>query len=388
MTSLRHSGSAAATVVIAVIASLIVGLLGGVGGAYVYLRMVSPPDAGGAAPPEVRPQPRPSVRVLTEQDAIVKAVAAVDPAVVKIVATTVVEPSNPFERFFGGTRVQRGMGSGVIFDYEGRKLVLTNTHVVGDAEEIVVKLKTGAELKGGLLGADRSSDVAVVALEGDAAGLPSAELGSSDGLNIGEWVVAIGHPYEFEHTVTVGVVSALGPRPVASGRAGKITRNVIQTDAAINQGNSGGPLINLAGQVVGINSMIFSPTGATVGIGFAIPISDAFEVVRFLIHGGPWIGIEQAITNSQGLSRYLRLTADRGVVVLRVARDGPAARSGLKQADVILSVDGRQIDNLDELRSAIFRRRIGDTIILGIQRGANRMQLSVKAGRIPQGYYR
>ena len=385
---MRHSSSGVVTVVVAMIAALIAGLLGGLGGAYVYLRTVERADAGGDAGPHVRPQPRPSVRVLTEQDAIVKAVAAVDPAVVKIVATTVVEPSSPFERFFGGSRVQRGMGSGFVFDYEGRKLVLTNTHVVGDAEEIVVKLKSGAELKGSLLGADRSSDVAVVVLEGDAAGLPNAELGSSDALNIGEWVVAIGHPYEFEHTVTVGVVSALGPRPIGSGRAGTITRNVIQTDAAINQGNSGGPLINLAGQVVGINSMIFSPTGATVGIGFAIPINDAFEVVRFLIHGGPWVGIEQAITNSQGLSRYLGLAADRGVVVLQVTRDGPAAKAGLRQGDVILSADGRQIGNLDELRSAIFRRKIGDTIILAIQRGENKLQLSVKAGRIPEEYYR
>jgi len=378
----RGCGSAA----FVVIAALVLGLVGGVLGAKLYVRAVSPTDAdNGGTPPAVPPR---TVQISTEQDAIVKAVAAVDPAVVKIVATSVVEPRSPFEYFFGGARVERGMGSGFLFDYEGRNLILTNTHVVGDAQEIRVSLKTGQQFKGKLLGADATSDVAVLALEGETEDLPTAQLGNSDALSIGEWVVAIGHPYEFEHTVTIGVVSAQGYRAIPAGRGAQVTRNVIQTDAAINQGNSGGPLIDLAGQVVGINSMIFSTTGATVGISFAVPINDAKEVVHFLIHGGPWVGIAKVLPNSEGLARYLGLRVSTGVVMLEVVPNSPAARAGLERGDVVLSVDGQPVDNVDQLRQAIFRHETDDIIKIEVQRGDARQELSVKAGKVPREYYR
>lgn len=379
-----RSESNTGLIVTVVILALIVGAAGGVGGAYLLMQNQAPPDDGGVVVPPDNGGP-PEVRVITDQDAIVEAVERADPAVVKIVATTVAEPSNPFEYFFGGgPRVQQGLGSGFLFDYEGRKLVLTNAHVVGEAQEITVQTREGEQFQGTRLGADAASDVAVVELEGATDSLPTATLGDSDELAIGEWVVAIGHPYAFDHTVTVGVVSAQGRRQPGPQMP---ARNMIQTDAAINQGNSGGPLINLAGDVIGINSMIFSPTGSTVGIGFAIPINDVKQIVHFLMERGPWVGV---ITrpNSEGLANYLGLQTDRGVVILDVEPGSPAAEAGLQQGDVILSIDGTEITNAESLRAAIFERSIGDTLAFTIQRGADQMQVEVTAGRIPEGYFR
>ncbi|MGC9316564.1 MAG: S1C family serine protease [Armatimonadota bacterium] len=377
----------AGTVAAAVVLSLIVGVAGGVGGAWYYLQSHQPGEVPQA--PE-RPggqfAQRPAVRVVTEEDAIVNAVGKADPAVVKIVATTVEEPSNAFEFFFGGgqPRVRQGIGSGFLFDYNGRTLVLTNSHVVGGAERIEVQTREGHKLPGKVLGADPSSDVAILELETGHPQLPTAVLGDSDELEIGEWVVAIGHPFAFDHTVTVGVVSAKGERSL--GPQGP-SRNMIQTDAAINQGNSGGPLVNLAGEVIGINSMIYSPTGTSLGIGFAVPINDVKEIVQFLIKRGPWIGIETK-PNSSGLARYLGLATDQGVLVLGVAPDGPAAAAGIQQGDVILRVDGQEIKNGEELREAIFKHDIGETVTMLVQRGDRQMQLSVTTGTIPENYFR
>lgn len=367
--------------VAAALLALVIGAAAGIGGAYYYLSMNAPSGDTGPFQPPTR------VSVVTDEDAIVEAVGEADPAVVKIVATTVAEPSNPFEFFFGGPRVQQGVGSGFAVEYQGRKIVLTNAHVVGEAQEIRVQTREGQEHVGKVLGLDRTSDVAVLEVEGDIKGLPTVTVGNSDHLRIGEWVVAIGHPFAFDHTVTVGVVSAQGQRPLG-GTPDSPVRNVIQTDAAINQGNSGGPLVNLAGEVVGINSMIFSPTGTSLGIGFAIPINDAMQIVHFLMARGPWIGIEQAMPNSAGLARYLGLQTDAGVVILSTFPNGPAASAGLREGDVILSIDGKQVTNGDELRAAVFAVEIGSTLNFEIQRGAERRQVQVKAGTIPEGYYR
>ncbi|MGD9496889.1 MAG: S1C family serine protease [Armatimonadota bacterium] len=379
---MMRQGSGCGVIAAAAALSLIMGAVAGIGGAWYWLHSHAP-VAGGVAPPPARTQ----VRVMTDEDAIVNAVAQTDPSVVKIVATTVAQPSNPFEFFFGGPRVQQGLGSGFIFDYNGRKLVLTNAHVVGDAEEIMVQTRDGREFRGEPLGADRLSDVAVLQIAGEAGDLPAAPLGNSDDLKIGEWVVAIGHPFAFDHTVTVGVVSALGQRQLGPAEQNAPVRRVIQTDAAINQGNSGGPLVNLAGAVVGINSMIFSPTGTSLGIGFAIPINDVKQIVHFLIERGPWIGVDHVLPNSAGLARYLGLQAERGVVVMAVAPRSPAEQAGLRQGDVILSVDGQEIANAEELRNAVFRHQIGDAIALHVQRGAQEMNIQVTAGTIPEGYY-
>lgn len=377
---MRSSGGCGVLVAAALLA-LVIGAAAGIGGAYYYLAAKAPTNDSGVVQPPTR------VSVVTDQDAIVNAVAAADPAVVKIVATTVREPTNPFEFFFGGPRVQQGLGSGFAIEYKGRKVVLTNAHVVGDAQEIRVQTRDGHEHVGKVLGMDRVSDVAVLELEGDLSSLPTIRIGNSDHLRIGEWVVAIGHPFAFDHTVTVGVVSAQGQRALG-GTPDSPMRNVIQTDAAINQGNSGGPLVNLAGEVVGINSMIFSPTGTSLGIGFAIPMNDVLQIVHFLMERGPWVGIERAMPNSAGLASYLGLQTDRGVVVLSILPNSPAARAGLREGDVILSIDGKPIENTDELRLAIFAREIGDVFVFEVQRGAERLQLRVKAETVPEGYYR
>ena len=386
---MERRGFGGGAIALAVILALVFGLVGGGAGAYLYLNAHPPVTDGGAI---ISPPPDGGttiVRVATDEDAIVQAVAKVDPAVVKIVATSVVEPSDPFEFFFGGgSRLQQGVGSGFLFEHEGRKLVLTNTHVVGDAQEISVQLLSGDKLVGKLLAADRSSDVAIVELAGDVSDLPEATLGDSDELALGEWVVAIGHPYAFfDHTVTVGVVSAQGPRQVGGAQGGGVVRNVIQTDAAINQGNSGGPLVDLAGNVVGINSMIYSPTGASVGIGFAIPINDAKQIMQFLLHGGPWVGIQRILPNSEGLANYLRLLTADGVVVVSMWGDSPAAEAGMKQGDVILTVNEDAVSGPEDLRRAIFSHEIGDTITFGVQRGSERIELPVVAGRVPRGQY-
>jgi serine protease Do len=378
-----RSGSNAGLIVTVVIVSLIVGAVGGVGGAYLF----APDEPTDDGPVAVTPtdEPEQDVRVVTDQEAIVEAVDQADPAVVKIVATTTAQPADPFEYFFGGEpRVQQGIGSGFVFEYDGRKLVLTNSHVVGEAQQITVQTREGEEFTGQILGVDPTSDVAVLELEGDINEIPTLTLGDSDELSIGEWVVAIGHPFAFDHTVTVGVVSAQGQRSPGPQMP---ARNMIQTDAAINQGNSGGPLVNLAGDVIGINSMIFSPTGATVGIGFAIPINDVKQIVHFLMERGPWVGV-QTQPNSEGLARYLGLHTDQGVVILGVEPDSPAVEAGLQQGDVILSIGDTEIEGGEELRAAIFAYEIGDTMTFTIQRGPDQMELEVTAGRIPEGYFR
>ena len=375
--------SNAGLIVAVIVVSLVVGVAGGVGGAWFYLQ-AQPRENGDTPTLDNGPS---EVRVLTDENAIVEAVEAADPAVVKIVATTTAEPANPFEFFFGGPRVQQGIGSGFLFEYDGRILVLTNAHVVGEAQQIVVQTREGEDYTGSLLGSDQVSDVAVRELEGAPENLPTAVLGDSDLLSIGEWVVAIGHPFAFDHTVTVGVVSAQGQRPLGQG-ANAPVRTMIQTDAAINQGNSGGPLVNLAGEVVGINSMIFSPTGTTVGIGFAIPVNEVKQIVHFLIERGPWVGIERAAPNSTGLANYLNLQTSEGVVVLGVAPGGPAERAGLTQGDVILAIDGESVSTGEELRALVFAHEIGDTITFSIQRGAEQVELDVTAGTVPEGYFR
>jgi serine protease Do len=381
-----RSGSNAGLIVTVVIVSLIVGVIGGLGGAYFFAPEAPPPEAGMETPPGEDGGGEQQVRIVTDEDAIVEVVDTADPAVVKIVATTEAQPSNPFEYFFGRgePRVQRGIGSGFIFDYNGRHLVLTNSHVVGEAQQIKVQMRDGQEFNASMLGDDPASDVAVLELEGNVEDLPTVTLGDSDELAIGEWVVAIGHPFAFDHTVTVGIVSAQGSRSPGPQMP---ARNMIQTDAAINQGNSGGPLLNLAGEVVGINSMIFSPTGATVGIGFAIPVNDVKQVVHFLMEGGPWVGVVTR-PNSQGLANYLGLQTDEGVLIVQVAPNSPASEAGLQQGDVILQIDETQITTPEKLREAIFAREIGDTLTLTIQRGPDQMEVEVEAGTIPEGYFR
>jgi S1-C subfamily serine protease len=358
--------------------ALAFGLLGGVGGSYfVYQRTRTQTPPVDQTPPPATNQGTGRLVVTSDQNAIVEAVKKAGPSVVKIKAAQ--EPTSPWEYFYGGGP-REGIGSGFIVTYKGQQKVLTNHHVIAGAQKLVVKLTDGRQIEGRYGGSEESSDIGMVELVNPPADLKSAQLGSSEALQVGEWVIAIGNPYDYENTVTVGVVSAKGYRPVGEDRY----QDVIQTDAAINTGNSGGPLINLAGDVVGINYRIYSTTGATVGIGFAIPISTAEQMLYFLSEGGPWAGLGETVPNSMGLAQYLGLATADGVVVVEPVRGGPAAKAGIRSRDVILAVDGTAIKGNDQMRDQLLKHRIGDTVQLTVQRGDQKLDLSVVAGRHPQ----
>jgi len=352
----------------------------GPGCGYLAARSAAAPAGTPVLPVANRAAPAGGVTVRSEDDAVVQAVKRADPCVVKVIAREQ-GYTNPFAYFMGAEpEIMEGIGSGFIFQYDdGKQYVLTNTHVVADATQILIKLLDGRELRGDLAGAHQERDIAVVRLINPPAGLPSATLGDSSKLQLGERVIAIGHPFDFEHTVTVGYVSALGNRQF--GKNGP-WRSVIQTDAAINQGNSGGPLVNLAGDVVGINSLIFSPSGGNIGLGFAIPINEAREMLYFLVNGGPWVGILSVVPNSEGFAAFYRLETSEGVVITDLSPNSPALQAGLRRFDIILQVDGKPVKNDDDLRSVIFGHRIGDAIAFKVQRGGKVLDMTVKAGRV------
>jgi len=162
---------------------------------------------------------------------------------------------------------------------------------------------------------------------------------------------------------------------------------VIQTDASINQGNSGGPLVDLGGNVIGINYAIYSPTATNLGIGFAIPINQAKEMMYFLVNRGPWIGLAKALPNSPGFARWAHLRTAEGIVVLDVVPEGPLARARVQSGDVILAIDGKPVSKLEEIDQIVLGHKIGETITLTIQRGTEQLPVSVEAGTIPEGYY-
>jgi S1-C subfamily serine protease len=322
---------------------------------------------------------------LSQSDAVVAAVKRVTPSVVKIETLNAPSMDDLFRQWMGGLMPGQpvaGVGSGFIFEYGGRRFVMTNTHVVGNAIQCKIKLTDGRKYDGELIGADPSRDIAVMRIVNAPPDLVPATLGDSDHLEVGETVIAMGNPFDYENTVTVGVVSAKGYRPVGEGQS----RKVIQTDAAINMGNSGGPLVDLGGNVVGVNYKIFSPNQLYVGIGFAIPINEAKMMARVLVEGGPWIGLGDLLPNSRGLAAHFDLPTDRGVVVLSVAPGGPAERAGVLPGDIITAVDGKPVSDVQQVTDAVLAHRIGDTILLQIQRGRQQLLLRVEAGKVPGNY--
>lgn len=298
-----------------------------------------------------------------------------------------------FERFFGpqfrhpdtpqgrGKRSfkQQAAGSGFIISPDG--YILTNNHVVDGAEKITVRLEDKREFKATVVGADPQTDVAMLKIEGK--NLPVLPLGDSDALEVGEWVIAIGSPFELSQTVTVGVVSAKG-----RNRMG-ITdyENFIQTDAAINPGNSGGPLLNIRGEAVGMNTAIFSRSGGYMGIGFAIPINMAKNIERQLRATGKvtrgWLGVMIQDVN-EDLAKQFGSQNQRGALVSEVTADSPAQRGGLQQGDIIISVDGKAIDNVADLRNRIAETPPGTTVPLRIVRSGQERSVQVTIGEQPR----
>jgi serine protease Do len=289
----------------------------------------------------------------------------------------------PFERFFGPLPrrlfKQRSLGSGFIINRAG--YILTNNHVIENADEIVVKTADEKEYKAKVIGRDPKTDIAVIKID-DAKDLTTVSMGNSDDLRVGEWVMAIGNPFGLEHTVTAGIVSAKG-RFIGQGSYD----NFIQTDAAINPGNSGGPLINLKGEVVGINTAIFSRSGGNIGIGFAIPVNVAKDLLPELEEKGKvtrgWLGVMiQRVTPD--IADSLGLAAPKGALVAEVMKDGPAEGAGLEVGDVIVEFDGHAIKESTELPMLVARTPVGKTVTVKVIRDKGTRSFSVKIDELKE----
>ena len=284
-------------------------------------------------------------------------------------------------------RVPQGTGSGFIWDEQGR--VVTNYHVIRDAQEALVRLGDQRSFRARLVGASPDHDIAVLEIDVPTDLPPPIPIGNSAELRVGQSVLAIGNPFGLDHTLTTGIVSALN-RTVENESGGAID-NVIQTDAAINPGNSGGPLIDSAGRLIGINTMIYSPSGAYAGIGFAVPVDTINRVATRLIGYGDYVRPEIGITADDRYNRRLLGDDAAGVLVLEVAPGSPAARAQLRETqitasgrvtlgDVIESVDGRPVGSYAELVNVLDAREFGDRITLGIRRGQQRVEVPITLG--------
>jgi serine protease Do len=289
-----------------------------------------------------------------------------------------------FRRFFGVPEQreykQRGLGSGFIVREEG--YILTNNHVVEKAEKIKVTLPDKREFKAEVIGTDPKTDVAVIKIEGD--DFQTASLGDSDTIEVGDWAIAIGTPFGLSQTVTAGIISA-------SGRAniGIVDyENFIQTDAAINPGNSGGPLVNIDGEVVGINTAIFSRSGGYQGIGFAIPINMAKNIMDSLITKGKvvrgWLGVMiQPVT--QEIAKSFGLEEATGTLIGDVLKDGPAEKAGFERGDVIISFDGQPIDGPNTLRNIVAQTEVGKKVSVAVIRDGKEKTIEVTVGEQDAG---
>lgn len=314
-------------------------------------------------------QAKGEVKIITLEefnDAVSKVVEDATPSVVNIKVKV------KQQDIFGQEYLAEGVGSGVIYTQSG--YILTNNHVAGNAEELLVTLYDGSEYPAKLVGADKDTDVAVVKI--DAPDLKAASFTSIENVKVGEMAIAIGSPFGLSQTVTVGVVSAKG-RDIAISSDMLPMVDLIQTDAAINQGNSGGPLLNSSGQVIGINTLIFSPSGASAGIGFAIPSDTAVNIANQIIKYGrariPFIGIEMGENTTDVV----------GVYVKGVMRGYPAQKAGLKAGDVIVEFDGVEIKSPYELLAQILRHNVGDVVEVKVYRGGQYLTLNIEMVETP-----
>jgi serine protease Do len=327
-----------------------------------------------------------STAAATRRTAITEAVARVAPTVVTVQTEVVDRSTDPFDVFNGTSeRVLPGLGSGFIVRADG--VIVTNAHVVAGANTISVAMRDGTTYPARLLGKDETNDLAVLKIE--AKGLPVAPLGQSDDLIIGEWVIAIGNPYGFllgnsEPSVTVGVISGTGRNLVARSQGSAMYVDMIQTDASINPGNSGGPLVNALGEIVGMNSSIYTPSGGSIGLGFAIPVNRVKHVTEDLLAHGtvrrPWIGLKPEISQGQAQREVLRA----GVIVGAVVPGSPADRAGIRRGDVLIRSRSRVIRNAFDWEAELLDLRVGDVVPLVIKRAGREMQMNVTIADLPE----
>jgi serine protease Do len=343
--------------------------------------------ARAGAQTSVRLAPAQTAVDASRRTALVTATDRVAPAVVSINVTArqQVTPRSPWDFFFvpEGARVVQGYGTGFIIRANG--IIVTNQHVVANADRVVVTLADGSDLPAKVLGEDPLTDIAVLRVS--RSGLPTVVVGHSTDLMIGEWVVALGNPYAYllgnaEPTVTVGVVSATGRNILPGGDQTGLYLDMIQTDAAINPGNSGGPLTNALGEVVGVNSSIFSSSGGSVGLGFAIPIERAVRVADEIIRSGTvrraWVGLEV-----EGASAMREWKSQGGVALASVAPGGPAARAELRPGDILIEANGRRLRNYLDWEAVKLDLHVGDTVNVVLQTGKSTARRRIITGDLP-----
>ncbi len=347
-------------------------------------------------PLERRPTLSPDQLVDVEEQLVVSVYERVSPAVVHITSRAYVHG------FFFEIVPQEGSGSGFVYDQDGH--IITNYHVIEGAEELDVTLADGTMVSAQVVGADPYNDLAVIKVDVPPEKLHSVELGSSSNLRVGQRTIAIGNPFGLDRTLTTGVISSLDR--VIERENNRPLAQVIQTDAAINPGNSGGPLLNSLGQVIGVNTAIRSPSGGSVGIGFAVPVDTVKRVVPELVANGryphPWIGFEgQAYRITPILAEALDLPVERGLLIARLYRDSPADRAGLQGADrrvqlgrsvilvggdIVTAIDRLALESFDQLTIYLeAEKRPGDEVTLTVWRDGEEMTVSLTLGERPEG---
>lgn len=379
----------------------------GVGLAFGTLRVLSseasPPATASSSPGSnsivaLQPSPAP----VQSSSFVAAAVEQVGPAVVRIdTERTVTRRMDPFfddpffRRFFGDQMIpqfpqqelQRGQGSGFIVDREG--IILTNAHVVSQADKVTVTLKDGRTFQGEVAGIDEVTDLAVVKINPRGENLPLAKLGDSSSIRVGDWAIAVGNPLGLNNTVTLGIISTLSRSSAEAGIPDKRI-DFIQTDAAINPGNSGGPLLNERGEVIGINTAIRADA---TGIGFAIPINQAKEVKDILAKGGqvphPYVGIqmvtltpELARQNNNDPNSSIFLPETNGVLVVRVMPNTPAEAAGIRRGDVITKVENKPVSTAAQLQEIVAKSNVNQNLRFEIQRGSQTLTLTVRTAQL------
>ncbi|TGK31823.1 PDZ domain-containing protein [Leptospira gomenensis] len=339
-------------------------------------------------------EPSPAVRhAITIQQAFEEVYQTASPSVVSIATErTQNVPVHPFgdpffDQFFGrgqgGGRVmkqkQTGLGSGIILNTQG--YILTNEHVVRSMDKLTVRLKTGKTHTAELIGADPVIDLALLKIKPDSELVP-IELGDSSAVKVGDWAIAIGAPLGYEQSLTAGIVSAVGRTGIDNSGV-----HYLQTDASINQGNSGGPLLDINGRVIGINRMIASQSGGSVGIGFAIPINEAKAIMEELKSTGkvkrpaqPWLGVGVDYLHEEDAKK---LNLQGGAVVVQIQNDSPADRAGIQLMDIITEISGTKINSPEEVVSTVKKSKVGDRVTLTIVRQGTTSRISIQLKERP-----